>query len=89
MAPGNIRELVGWEWLELSKTAFAATPMRAVELVAVRWASLFTLPKTNGKMRVITNGIPGNEALKRPPYFKFFSPEDVVARLRQLGCSTA
>ena len=85
VAPGNIRELVGWEWLELSKTAFAATPMRAVELVAVRWASLFTLPKANGKMRVITNGIPGNEALKRPPYFKFFSPEDVVARLRQLG----
>lgn len=51
----------------------------------VRFAALFTVPKANGRHRVVVNGIPGNEILNPPPYFKFFAPWDIVRRLRALG----
>ena len=56
---------------------------------AVRFASLFTVPKSNKLNRVVCNGKPGNAVLNPPPYFRFFSPWDIVSRLIALGTFSA
>ena len=71
MADLNLQQLVRWAWLQDSETALGVTAQRSFTLVAMRYAGLFTVAKANGRMRVISNGVPGNEVLRRPPYFKF------------------
>ena len=73
MAQENLDELVRFGFLV------------AASQTVMRLASLFTIRKANGKHRLIVNGIPGNEVLGPPHYFRFFSPEDWVRRLRALG----
>ena len=55
---------------------------------AIRFARLFSTPKSNGIHRTLLNGIPGNKALNPPPYFTFFSPEAIIRRLRAIGTFT-
>ena len=87
MAPSNIEDLRGWNFL----VPLAPPDLKGRELEvfmgryhAMRFARLFSTPKSNGIHRTLLNGIPGNEALAPPPYFTFFSPEAIVRRLRSL-----
>ena len=73
MARENVEELLRFGFLV------------AASQTVMRLASLFTILKPNGRHRLIVNGIPGNGALGPPHYFRFFSPEDWVRRLRSLG----
>ena len=89
MNPRNLSELMDWGLLVDLMPEDLSTPESRKEYVmkygAVRFGSLFSVLKGNGKSRVILNGIPGNEVLNPPPYFRFFSPGDIVTRLMALG----
>ena len=90
MHPKNLSELMEWDFM----APLAPPGMKGSELDAymsryhaMRFSSLFTVPKSSGTPpphRLVVNGIPGNEVLQRPPYFTFFSPACIVARLRAL-----
>ena len=88
MHPQNLSELMNEQFM----VPLAPPHLKGADLDgflrkyhAVRFASLFTPPKSSGAHRLLLNGIPGNAVLQRPPYFTFFSPACIVSRLRALG----
>lgn len=90
MHPDNLQELIGCKLIEdfLPKKLRESAEARRRFLGKyrpLRFGSLFTVPKSNDLNRVVFNGVAGNDALNSPPYFTFFSPWDIVSRLRKLG----
>ena len=61
MATENLEQLLEWGWLEEASKGLGVTADRCWKLEVMRYAGLFTVPKANRKMRVISNGVPGNE----------------------------
>ena len=91
MAPKNVGDLADWDFVvPLAPPDLKGTALNVFmgRYSAIRFARLFSAPKSNGIHRILLNGIPGNEALSPPPYFTFFSPEAIVRRLRALWSFT-
>jgi len=89
MHPRNLKELEEAKLMEdWMPEDIRSSQRRTVQFLnnyrPIRFAPLFTVVKSNGRHRVVVNGKPGNEVLNPPPYFTFFSPWDVVRRLRDL-----
>lgn len=45
------------------------------------FCSLFSVPKSNGKARLIFNGKVGNRLLRRPPHFELFGPAELLRKV--------
>jgi hypothetical protein len=49
-----------------------------------RRAGFFTVPKSNGKLRIITDARPANRICKKPPHFSLPTVEDIIKLVQSL-----